>query len=384
MQLTEAQVLTLAPDDASQKAGRGLSTPKKWVTSGANEQAVWGECQGSGSKPYRTSIDFSDMTTKCSCPSRKFPCKHGLGLMLLYVLQRSHIKDTDAPLWVTEWLEGRQGKKQAKKEKEEKPADPSQQAKRQQARENKVQAGTEELRVWLSDLMHSGLAQVSPQTLKDKENMERRLIDAQAPGLARMVRNLDFSSHSQDYPNGLMRQLGQLYLLLQALDRMDTLPELLQADVRTAVGFPQDQKALLEEEGTKDDWLVIGQKTDLDDRLWSRQTWLYGLNTHQYALLLDFAHGHPSFNTTYAVGSVLYAEVVHFPGQFPLRALVKTSSVMITDQQPKRLPDFSALLDQYAGAINKNPWLNAFPALLSGVTVGKGESGSVFRNSRAT
>jgi len=49
-----------------------LANPAKWVSKGANEQALWGECQGNGSKPYQTQIDLSNIAFKYSCTSRKF------------------------------------------------------------------------------------------------------------------------------------------------------------------------------------------------------------------------------------------------------------------------------------------------------------------------
>ena len=70
-------------DTASAKAAKGLVVPAKWPTLGASEAALWGECQGSGSKPYQVQIDPSEPAFRCTCPSRKFPCKHGLALMLL-------------------------------------------------------------------------------------------------------------------------------------------------------------------------------------------------------------------------------------------------------------------------------------------------------------
>ena len=33
--------------------------------------------------PYRTVADLAGPASKCTCPSRKFPCKHALGLMLV-------------------------------------------------------------------------------------------------------------------------------------------------------------------------------------------------------------------------------------------------------------------------------------------------------------
>ena len=80
LNLTEEQILQLAPDDSSVKAGKGLATLSKWVLRECSGRAVWGHCQGSGKNPYQTVIDLNDIAFKCSCPSRKFPCKHGLGL----------------------------------------------------------------------------------------------------------------------------------------------------------------------------------------------------------------------------------------------------------------------------------------------------------------
>ena len=82
MSLTQDQILQLAPDEASKKAGQQLANNAKWNAKFCHENALWGDCQGSGSKPYKTIIDLQNLAFKCSCPSRKFPCKHGLGLFL--------------------------------------------------------------------------------------------------------------------------------------------------------------------------------------------------------------------------------------------------------------------------------------------------------------
>src|SRR3954465_15495304 len=94
--------------------------PRKWVTLGQSDGAVWGECQGSGASPYKTAIDLSEPAFKCSCPSHKFPCKHGLGLFLIFEAQASAVPKGDPPQWVTEWLQSRAKRAEqatAKKEK---------------------------------------------------------------------------------------------------------------------------------------------------------------------------------------------------------------------------------------------------------------------------
>ena len=103
---TEAEVWALSPDAASSKAAKGLQSLSKWPNTGSNDAAVWGECQGSGSKPYQTQVDLSGPAFKCSCPSRKFPCKHGLALMLLRAA--GQVADGgEQPEWVNAWLGGR-------------------------------------------------------------------------------------------------------------------------------------------------------------------------------------------------------------------------------------------------------------------------------------
>ena len=84
-----------------------MASIKKWVTLGQDESFAWGECQGSGAKPYQVRFDLSDAASKCSCPSRKFPCKHALGLMLILTSTAGAIPKAPMPAWVTEWVASR-------------------------------------------------------------------------------------------------------------------------------------------------------------------------------------------------------------------------------------------------------------------------------------
>src|ERR1041384_6942648 len=104
MQYTREQILQLAPDDASAKAGQQLATRSKWVVLSENPKALWGDCQGSGKTPYKTIVDLTNIAFKCTCPSRKFPCKHGLGLFLLYSRQPTIFTASEMPAWVNEWI----------------------------------------------------------------------------------------------------------------------------------------------------------------------------------------------------------------------------------------------------------------------------------------
>ena len=86
----------LATDQSSLKAAAGLAKPAKWSGVGGSQDGalIWGECAGSGANPYRVMADLRDLGNKCTCPSRKFPCKHVLGLLWMKAeaeIGRAHV-----------------------------------------------------------------------------------------------------------------------------------------------------------------------------------------------------------------------------------------------------------------------------------------------------
>jgi SWIM zinc finger len=368
---TTEQILALAPDASSAKAGQGLAAARHWVTLSSDENAVWGECQGSGKQPYQTQIDLGEVAFKCSCPSRKFPCKHGLGLLLLFANQGNQFKDSAQPSWVSDWLALRSKRAEQKAEKSAKQADeiadPAAQAKRVASREAKVAAGLRELELWLHDLIRNGLA--APQTQEHKfwDTPTKRMIDAQAPGLARLLQMA--ASHSAFGAAGherMLRQLARIHLLIEGYKRIDSLPPETQADLRTMIGFTQNQDELLKQTGVQDRWFVLGQHVTEEDRLRLQATWLHGATTKRDALILQYAHASQPLDASWIVDTVVEAELVFFVSAYPLRTLVKERGAILSD-----VPSFEMTIAQameaYAAAIARQPWLERFPVRLQNV-----------------
>jgi hypothetical protein len=187
--LSPEQILALAPDAGSASAGRGLAQPRKWVTLGQAPGIAWGECQGSGKLPYQTAVDLGGPAFKCSCPSRKFPCKHGLGLLLLLQGQAGAFAQGEPPEWVDAWLTGR-AKRAEPRPKSAEPVDKAAQERRAARREQQVAAGMSDLERWLHDLVGQGLASARRQPPAFWDSPAARLVDAQAAGAARLVREL--------------------------------------------------------------------------------------------------------------------------------------------------------------------------------------------------
>ena len=373
---TAEQVIALSPDASSTKNGKKLASASHWVTLGRGDRAIWGECKGSGSKPYRTQIDLSEPAFKCSCPSRKFPCKHGLGLFLLFAEQPTLLGESAPPDWVEEWLQQRESREQVKATKKAKAADPAAQAKRTEKREAKVRAGIQELGLWSQDLIRQGLAAVQSQSYEFWETPAARMVDAQASGLARQVRDLAGIPYmGKDWPDRMLARLGRIHLLLEGYQRLETLPKGTQADIRALIGWTQNQEELLaakpgEAERLRDRWFVLGKRIEEEERLRTQRVWLWGEASQRPALVLSFAVNNQPLDISLVPGTILDAELTFFPSGYPLRALVKERYAA-----PEPIataigfPDLQAAIGAWAQAIARQPWLGRFPFPLRDVTL---------------
>lgn len=360
---TSEQVIALAPDPASASAGRGLSGPSKWVTLGIRGDALWGECQGSGKTPYQTRIDLTEPAFKCSCPSRKFPCKHGLGLMLLWVDKPALVKDAEPPAWVAEWLASRTEravkKQERAEEKAQKEADPVAQAKRAERRESRVEAGVAELEVWLRDVLRRGFAAAKSDDSESWHRMAARLVDAQAPGLSRHVRTLQEALSSGDgWQSRALRQAARIHMLTQAWRRIETLPEGLREDVRAAIGFTQSKEEVLAGKAVADDWYCWAQDiADTEEGVRAQRLWMVGLKTRRVALLLSFARPGTPFEFNFAPGMAHAASLAFYPSATPLRALVKERGEAKQHRAPALDATLAAALGRHGEALARNPFV---------------------------
>jgi hypothetical protein len=63
---TAEQVLALAPDTASVKAGRRLARVGQWFQLGSARRVLWGECRGNSAQPYQTQIELNEPASMAS------------------------------------------------------------------------------------------------------------------------------------------------------------------------------------------------------------------------------------------------------------------------------------------------------------------------------
>ena len=377
MQITLEQVSALAPDSSSAAAGKKLMGLKNWPELGRSDEALWGKCQGSA--VYQVRVDLANMGSSCSCPSRKFPCKHALGLLMLAASSPDAIAPASAPEWVDEWLSKRRArdeKKSVEATQPAKPVDEQAQQRRAEQRESRVQEGLERLDLWMQDLVRSGLAGVEGKPASFWDEQAKRLVDAQAPGLAsRMARLATIPGSGRDWPERLLSELGRTRLLLRAWERIGELDPAVQSDVRQAIGWNVSQAELESAgEAVQDAWGVVGQWTDDDGRLRTQRSWVVGRESGRMGLVLQFAPGTQPFGEAILPGTEQRGTLVFHPGASRQRARFGTREGTVS-AVTERLPGCDAIeafLTGVSEQLARSPWLSMFGCVLRDVTLAPG------------
>src|SRR6202789_3897415 len=297
-------VLELAPDESSRRSGAGLGRPAPWSGAGVAGDLLWGLCAGSGTNPYQVVVDLGGPAYKCSCPSRKFPCKHALGLLLNWA--NGALPEESAPAdFAAAWLAERRARAE-KAEKSVVRTDPGDSgssagsstvkdaaaARRAQQRAQRVANGLAELQSWLRDQVLVGLSATptAPAARGHASEIAARMIDAQAPGVAGILRGLsEVPGSGEGWPGRLLGEYAQLQLLARAHQRLGDLPPDLAATVRSRIGYPTSRPDVLARPAFTDPGPVLGVRDLLDGHVPGRRLWLRGRDSGRWAMLLTFA-----------------------------------------------------------------------------------------------
>lgn len=223
-----------------------------------------------------------------------------------------------------------------------------------------MRSGLGDLTVWMRDLVRSGLASAPGRGFEFFDGQARRMVDAQAPGAARWIRDLgSLASRGAHWQRRFLERLSLMHLLARAVERFDQLPTDVQSDIESVLGIPTAAEELNELPTIVDVWQVVGQEVNEEDRLRVERTWLFGTTSQRPALVLQFAHGTSAFDMVLAAGTQFEADLVYYPGS-GLRAAVRRAAAggeAITSF--RGCESFDDLLGRYSDALAANVWLDS-------------------------
>ena len=202
-QIDEQRITAMAPNANAVNNARKISRGNgfiKWERS-ADDTYYAGQCKGSGSSVYTVSADFIDGSAplcRCSCPSRQFPCKHGLALLMEMTQDRQ---------WelceIPEDILSKRAKKEAREAQKEEHGDESFGDGAVRGREtkkvnrtarikklNKQLEGLDLAEQMVKELLEAGLGTLKGTSVKVYQDLAKQLGDHYLPGPQRMIQSL--------------------------------------------------------------------------------------------------------------------------------------------------------------------------------------------------
>src|SRR5262249_49242409 len=153
-------------------------------------------------QPYQVSVDLvnpSDPLGRCNCPSRKFPCKHALGLMYAYLDNPGKFARREPPAELAAKRDKQAQRAEKARDKDGAPAAPRKVNTAALAKKVKAQReGLDLLEKLVTDLV-SGGQWFEKSRLARLENQSKQMSDHYLPGAMMMLRRLALAGREADF-----------------------------------------------------------------------------------------------------------------------------------------------------------------------------------------
>lgn len=372
MEITTEQVQSIAPDPASVKAATKVFNKTNWVVE-KSARAVWSAIQGSGKKPYYVCVDATNIAFKCTCPSRKFPCKHGLALgFFIAANDYNSIPEKEEPTWVLEWIDKRAAKQQKAVEKTKTVA-PKVNKKKKEDKWKKAVKSIEQVELWLQDVIKLGILEFQGKGAAYWDSLSQRMVDAKMPGINTYFNHLAQIDYQRQWEQPVLNTLRSLHLLVHAIKNNEHLDPEIKQEIELLLGWNINKKELLANNQTEvvdDVWFVVKIDQRSLDNLESRKVYLYGVQTNRWAYILEFAFGSSYFADVYIEGGMMQAKLAMYPGISNTRAVVKLKGSQ-TDGSIALQPILDLALANlaYKKQLAEFPWTFELPQLVGQVNL---------------
>ncbi len=240
---------------------------------------------------------------------------------------------------------------------------------RAELRRVRVEDGLQELDRWLADQIRTGLAGLPKLGYRHFDAIAARMVDAQAPGVAGMLRGIPADLGAPNWPERVLHELAGLHLLSRAHRRLDELPDQLAATVRSRIGYPTAKSDVLDGPGTADSWWAVGAVDVSDQSLRRRRVWLHGARTGVTGVWLTFAPMGMSLDDSILPGMGFAALMHRYPGVGQPRLLLGEA----TGGSPEPLRWPGASIEQtrsaFAELVAADPWAGRMAVAVSGTPV---------------
>lgn len=182
--INEELIRSLAPNQNAITNAKKISNSGGFVSLNqtAEKTLIFGECKGSGKSGYQTSVDFSESAPvfRCSCPSRQFPCKHGLAILYEWINGKT-FEIAEVPEDVAKKREKLTKRKEKSKESSGQPSKVSLAAAKKKLQ--KQLEGLDLAETFVTDLLNRGVSSINGTSSSSYKNLAKQLGDYYLPEL---------------------------------------------------------------------------------------------------------------------------------------------------------------------------------------------------------
>jgi hypothetical protein len=193
IEVSEDLIRAVTTKDKALSDGRTLSKKGafKNLFKTGDGTLLWGQCQGSGAKPYELSIDLGgdSPTLRCTCPVKPPPCKHALGLLVAFLEQAPKFQIGEPPADLVEKRTKSLARAEKRADAVAKPKEANVAAQKKKS-EAQLAAIDDLLEPLLLDAVKGGLGTVDAKRAAKLIEQARQLNDAYLPGAAERLRRI--------------------------------------------------------------------------------------------------------------------------------------------------------------------------------------------------
>ena len=221
--LSEQDIRPLAPNDSAFRNGKKISDSGAFTerVCSKDESYYAGSCKGSGKSLYQVSACFEEgkaPVIRCSCPSRQFPCKHGIAL-LFEIAAGKDFAETEIPEDIVKKQEKLKKRDEKKSEEKAEPAEGKPQAKKTE----KQLEGLALLDEALSRRMKLGLLSGLTNMKEEDALLVKRLGDSYLSGPQQLFKRFTFLLNEAGYAREQAKKERLLRGAVRELEKLRTL-----------------------------------------------------------------------------------------------------------------------------------------------------------------
>jgi hypothetical protein len=248
-----------------------------------------------------------------------------------------------------------------------------QKEKRKSDRLVKLRHAYTELQLWLEDIFSKGLAATIQENPAFAQGIAVRMADASLGTLSRRLYELEtVTYHALTHNEPLPLLWADLIYLMQAAQKIDSIPDALLADLTQSSGINlRKEDLLLQGTRFKDHFTAVGiDYQEIEPRLKQRVTWLYAEQKAACFSKIEYKiEGVQDFSPLVKAGFSFEAEAILYPGAQQQRIQL----VDIPEQASKKqinmrvLDHFDAATAHFANDVKKLPWHSSSPMIIEAI-----------------